>query len=149
MTFHQLAFIADLYIPLLALFTLFSLFGINISVKKKGKTRRPTVHLKAKLFALISCILVTYLVMFIDHALGIWPSFSADYSTHTALALVFVSYFMMQGKLVFCLALCSLLLYCSLMNVQKYHTWLDMMSTIVVLMPLFYYFHKKSEVNFK
>jgi len=42
-----------------------------------------------------------------------------------------------------------LIFYCLLMNVQKYHTWLDMISTIVVLMTLFYYFHKKSEVNFK
>ncbi len=34
-----------------------------------------------------------YAVMFVDNTIGIWPAFDLDYSTHTAIALVFIGIF--------------------------------------------------------
>jgi hypothetical protein len=141
MTNQQLAILADIYIPLLVLLTILSL----LKKKKISDIKLPTYPVKAKIIALLLCTFMTYIVMFVDGFFGIWQQFSADYSTHTALALVFVTCLMIQGKRKGYYAISSLLVYCALMDYQKYHTWLDMISTSAVLFPGFYYIHKNTK----
>ncbi|GAB7220301.1 hypothetical protein [Vibrio comitans] len=127
LTFEQWAFIADTYTPLLALWSAILIF------------REPSQHRKINLTALIVTLCIVYVSRFIDEWLGIWPTFSSDYSTHTAVALALVVHIAIKvgvwGRLV---AVGSLLAYLQLMNHQDYHTYLDMVSTIIYLLPLFW-----------
>ncbi|GEA59825.1 hypothetical protein [Vibrio comitans] len=127
LTFEQWALIADIYTPLLALWS------------ARLILRETTHNRKISLTALVVTICIVYVSRFVDEWLGIWPAFSADYSTHTAVALALVVHIAIKvgvwGKLI---AVGSLLAYLQLMNHQDYHTYLDMVSTIIYLLPLFW-----------
>lgn len=128
MTYEQWDAIADAYIPLLLIITL--LFIVRDVIRKGiGQTI-------GSIIALVISIVIAYAIMFIDIALNIWPSFESDYSTHTALALVFVCYFSLRIKAQMITVVTSLLAYFGLMVYQQYHTVLDILSTTLVLLPL-------------
>ncbi|MEZ9710854.1 hypothetical protein AB4254_19465 [Vibrio breoganii] len=127
LTFQQWALIADIYTPLLALWSV-------VLLRQEPKPLR-----KASFTALMVTIGIVYGSRFIDEWLGIWPAFHSDYSTHTAVALALVVHIVIKvgiwGRLV---AAGSLLAYLQLMNHQEYHTYLDMVSTTIYLLPLFW-----------
>jgi len=127
-TYEQLDAIADSYIPLLLIITLFSM--------TKDALKQEIRLTIGSVIALILSIVIVYGVMFADIALSIWPSFGADYSTHTALALVFVCYFLLKNMMYRILATLSLIAYFALMMYQQYHTLLDILSTTLVIMPV-------------
>lgn len=126
LTYEQLDFIADSYIPILALASL--AFGIK---QYKEALRR-------NLLCLPSSVGIAYGFMYIDALLQLWPSVGLDYSTHTAVALLFVVNLSFVSQRVLQTAVGSLIAYCGLMVYQRYHTVLDIISTIAVLLPLFY-----------
>ncbi|GAM62874.1 hypothetical protein JCM19232_4551 [Vibrio ishigakensis] len=86
---------------------------------------------------LIYSTIYLYVMRFVDIALDIWPSFGSDYSTHTAVALVLVVQIWMLNVRFGVLSALSLAGYMQLMNFLDYHTYLDMVSTSLFLLPVF------------
>ena len=133
LTYEQWDTIADAYIPSLALIY-FMLIAYTIYQRQYG--------LALTYFAMtLLCSVVVYSLMFIDNAMHIWPRFNLDYSTHTALALVFVqsiwqiiSNVKIFTKIFLILSFVSYLL---LMKWMAYHSVRDMLTTILVLTPFF------------
>jgi hypothetical protein len=81
---------------------------------------------------------VAYGLMFVDAKLHFWKAFSLDYSTHTATAvgmIVFIHALIRIRFLTFILAF-SLVLYAILMKALGYHGFLDVISTVVAVVPL-------------
>ena len=137
MTYEQLDFIADSYIPVLSVFTLFYLVKMMLTSEFRQVFRH--------LVSIFLSIIIVYLVMFLDIKLGIWPYLGFDYSTHTALSLAFVSYYIFRGKAQMMIAVTSLFSYFTLMLYQEYHTVVDILSTSFVLLPLFFILQIKGQ----
>lgn len=119
-----LAIICDLYNPLLLLLSVYSFF----KVKEKWQS--------VALFLWV--IVVAYGLMFVDAKLHFWKFLSLDYSTHTATAvgmIVFIHALIRIQFLTFILAF-SLVLYAILMKSLGYHGFMDVISTVVVVVPL-------------
>lgn len=129
LSYEQWDLIADSYIPLLLLFIL----GWNAKRWQQGREKHDVVnHLKA---VGLSVVLI-YLLVAIDNRLMLWAMVDADYSTHTALALVFVSYLSLSAPRWRLPAVLSLLAYLALMLFQRYHTVTDILLTAMVVIPL-------------
>lgn len=143
MTYEQLDLIADAYTPLLLMLTLFSM-AINAMRQGVNQTIGSVV-------ALVFGVMIVYTVMFVDIALNLWPYFGSDYSTHTAIALVFVSYFSLKSKPQMMAAIVSLVAYFALMVYQQYHTVLDILSTSLIMLPVLLWLqllgHKNSRLR--
>ena len=125
MTYEQIDLIADAYIPILAISVLLNCF---MAIRKKGLRSQ-----KNTLYWLASSITLVYLIMYIDQATGLWKALDSDYSTHTALALVFVLYWPIKEHRLRRFMAISLVLYLLLMWYQQYHTVFDMLSTAIVI----------------
>jgi hypothetical protein len=137
-TYQQLDVIADSYIPILFVISVFVL-ALDI-FKSENKNNRKF----SELISIIVSIAIVYLVMALDNNFGIWLLFELDYSTHTALSLVFVAYLSSKSKTLLVFSVVSFLFYVLLMLYQKYHTIADIISTSVALMPVFLLlFHRK------
>lgn len=133
MTYEQLDAIADAYIPVLAILTIVAVAirGIKLGWWAALKTFAP----------FLLGTLAIYGVMFVDNALGFWPAFGLDYSTHTALALVFVCGLGMMQRAVMLAAITSMLAYCALMVYQQYHTLSDIVWTALIVTPILMLIH--------
>lgn len=122
------ALIADTYTPLFFVVAVYLLLRL-------AKQTNHSFWRVAK--PLIYSTIYLYVWRFIDIALGIWPSFGSDYSTHTAVALVLVVQIWLLN---FRLGIVSALLLVSYMQVMSflgYHTYLDMLSTTLFLLPVY------------
>lgn len=133
LTYEQWDAIADSYIPSLALIY-FAIIGHTIYQRQYNDALK-------RIVATLLCSVVVYSFMFLDKAMYIWPRFNLDYSTHTALALVFVlsiwqviSNVKRFAKILLTVSFFSYLL---LMKWMDYHSVLDMLTTIMVLTPFF------------
>ncbi|MBU2714158.1 hypothetical protein [Zooshikella harenae] len=135
MSYQQLDMIADSYIPILLLI---SLIGFIKSFFYNG-------YLKTSYEALpfLIGIIFIYSLMYVDLKLEIWPMLSLDYSTHTALALVFVCGISFWGKRQLIGVVISMVLYCLLMMYQNYHTLLDILTTSVAVLPALVWLNMK------
>ncbi|MFL0801013.1 MAG: hypothetical protein K6L80_11220 [Agarilytica sp.] len=135
MSYHQLDIVADSYIPLLLLTSV--LFVIR-DAHSQGFSKALT-----HILILLSCITAAYSVMFFDLWLTLWPRVGMDYSTHTAVAWVFVVFLFKRTKtekkinIIQSLVMVSMTAYLGLMCYQKYHTALDLITTSLVVAPLF------------
>ncbi|HEY7773573.1 MAG TPA: hypothetical protein VIC26_10330 [Marinagarivorans sp.] len=139
MSYRTLDLIADSYVPILLIVIL-----LSMAVKLK----QPRVALK-EFCSLLLLAIIAYGLMFADHAHRLWAQQGWDYSTHTATAAACVWYlfWLRQGKRILAgffqhsaVYLCwplSFLAYLALMRYQNYHTWTDMGSTLVAVLPLF------------
>ncbi|OBU24542.1 hypothetical protein C0Z01_08950 [Photobacterium kishitanii] len=127
MTFAQWAFIADLYTPIIVV--------VCIICMLLSARYRKSVGLWQLGGVLLSTAFI-YMVMFLDNSLGLWPAFDLDYSTHTAIALVFIGYFMVYTPKLSVLMILSMVGYVALMMHQKYHTLADIMTTTICVMPI-------------
>lgn len=128
MSFEQWAFIADLYTPMIVVMCVICMVLLG---REQG--------LRSGLFALSGVLLSTafiYVVMFLDNSVGIWSAFNLDYSTHTAIALVFIGYFLVYRSKLRGVMVLSLVGYAALMMHQKYHTLTDIITTTVCVMPV-------------
>lgn len=146
MSYETLDTIADAYTPLLLILFL---IGLGVKLYQCWPNYREGVLYFGFLLVLL---IVSYGFMFIDKALGLWPAFGSDYSTHTAVALSLI------------LALCvlapqhtkwlagSMFAYAGLMLYQQYHSVLDIISTasVIALFALLFFrvmFNKKKRVT--
>ncbi|SKC31483.1 hypothetical protein CZ809_00961 [Photobacterium piscicola] len=128
MTFEQWAFVADIYTPMIVIICVISMVQLG---REQG--------MRSGLFALSGVLLSTafiYAVMFFDNALGIWPAFNLDYSTHTAIALVFIGYFLVYTPKLRRGMVLSMVGYAALMMYLKYHTLSDIITTTACVMPV-------------
>ena len=125
--FEILDLVADSYNPLILLIALvLSLRAIH--EKKIVKALR-------NIGMLLVTIIPVYALMLIDKKVEIWLSMGLDYSTHTALAAVITMYIAKETR--FALQIfTSTALYIGLMLYQEYHTLLDIVSTLVVIVPI-------------
>ncbi|HEY7865899.1 MAG TPA: hypothetical protein VIC51_07825 [Psychromonas sp.] len=123
------AIIADLCIPLLIFTWLFYFY-------KEATIRR------AEIKVLLLSLLLVYTLMFVDNYFNIWPIWGLDYSTHSAVALIFVVNLTWRNKILLYLAPLSLCVYLCLMRLLKYHSFADMLSTVLVLLPILIYWQK-------
>lgn len=139
LNYETLDTLADLYIPALAVAALVS-FALTLS--------QPRLALKA--FCGFSLLLIlAYGVMFLDAAHRIWAVQGWDYSTHTAVAAACAWYLFwlrnhrsllggfFQQRWVALFWPVSFVGYLLLMRYQQYHSWPDMLTTLLALMPLF------------
>jgi hypothetical protein len=126
---HLLAIIADLYTPLLIFIWLFYLY-------QKAATRG------AEIKVLLLSLLLVYGVMFLDNYFNIWLTWGLDYSTHSAVALIFVINLTRRNKILRLVAPLSLLVYCCLMRKLNYHSFADTLITLLVLLPGLLYWQK-------
>ncbi len=143
LSYQTLDAIADTYIPALI---------ILIVISMAAHFRHAQILLIA-LCKLTLLALLPYGLMFADQALHLWQQYGWDYSTHTAVAAtccwylfelrkapaiaghIFHSYFIWP------LWPLSFSAYLILMNYQNYHSWQDMISTTMALIP-FLVIHK-------
>lgn len=141
LTYEQWDTIADVYIPLLLLL---SLCHLAYFISKKEIRKAATIFT-----ATVLSVFYIYAWMFLDQALLIWPSFSVagqvlDYSTHTALAWVFVCQLIMINKTSLYASVVSMVLYLALMLYQQYHSIADMVTTTAVVLPILYVLQKQA-----
>ncbi|WP_019613114.1 hypothetical protein [Psychromonas ossibalaenae] len=122
---------ADLYTPLLVLAYLYYW-------KKETQVKR-----RLRIIVLLLSLTLVYGLMLLDNSLKIWPALAMDYSTHSALALVFVIDISMKNKKMLLFAPLSLFIYFYLMWFLDYHSVADMLTTSMVLLPVLFYLHKK------
>lgn len=121
------ALLADLYAPLLVVFSLIRLGRVLL------RDRQRAVEDGLRLLGMLVWV---YGLMGLDLALTIWGRWGADYSTHTAFALAFVL-FLARNSLAAVLWGLSLVLYAILMILLGYHTLADILSTaLVLILPL-------------
>lgn len=128
MSYQQLDFVADSYIPILLLFVLITLL--------KGVFKEGVLKVLQSALPFIIGVVFIYALMFIDNTFKIWTTLTLDYSTHTALALVFVCGVSFWGKKQRITVITSMIFYCLLMLYQQYHTVMDILSTVVVVLPM-------------
>ena len=128
MTYQQLDAIADSYIPLLGILSLLCFVRKGFS----SGVRSAFIDVVTTFFG----ALYIYTLMFADKYLGAFASIGLDYSTHTALALVFVVTLSFIGKTVRFITIISMLSYCLLMLYQGYHTVADIMLTGLLVLPV-------------
>ena len=155
LSYQQWDAIADSYIPLLALLCAvhLSYFFLKGTACFKHGILAYSKQTALRILAIILSIIWVYTLMFLDENLKIWPSITIgeqvlDYSTHTALALVFNCYLFCsalssQPLLSFIITL-SMVLYLLLMKYQNYHTFADMFTTTMIVLPPMYLIMKKS-----
>ncbi|WP_434139486.1 hypothetical protein [Photobacterium leiognathi] len=128
MTYQQWALIADVYTPMIALACFISILRVML----KGSMQQGLIRLG---LVILSTIFI-YTMMFIDNILHIWPAFGLDYSTHTAIALVFVAYFIVYKSRLMYLMLISMFSYALIMVHLHYHTVADILTTTVFILPV-------------
>ncbi|WP_372881464.1 hypothetical protein [Psychromonas sp.] len=131
-----LAIIADLYTPFLVSIWLFYLY--------QGTAEIRCLEIKSLLYSL----LFIYTLMFLDRYLNIWSTFSLDYSTHSAVALIFVVNLTWRNKILLLLSPLSLFTYFCLMRALDYHTFSDTFTTTLVLLPALIYWQKELLKNY-
>lgn len=146
MSYDTLDTIADAYIPLLLILFL---MGLGVRLYRCWPNYRETV---LHFVFLLLLLILSYGLMFIDTALGLWPTFGSDYSTHTAvslsLALTLCVFTPRQKKWI----TGSMFVYAVLMVYQQYHSVLDIVSTAtaISLFALLFFrvvFNKKKQAT--
>jgi hypothetical protein len=124
----MLAIIADCYTPLLLLVAAIYL--------------KPFTSWKLLLrFSLAYCYVT--LLVFVEEYFGWWLSMQGNFSSHTAVALVLVIALLRMQLKVGVFTLVSLLAYGQLMAQLNYHTWFDILTTILVCLPCWWLFPSK------
>jgi len=132
--YEQWDAVADSYIPILFLI---SLVVVAVLARQRGRAT-----LKRYLLYFGLSLTTCYGLMFIDKSLGIWPRVGLDYSTHTALALVFAVFICKEREVWSGLAVsASFVAYAALMVYQHYHSIADIATTAVAVLPCYWLAH--------
>jgi hypothetical protein len=118
--------IADAVNPVLAICLVVSLI---IS------TRRKTSDGGAWVAAILG-VVVVYMLHRFDGQAHLWKKIGADYSTHSAIAAALLVPMICLRRRLWPLHVGALLAYAALMIVLGFHTWLDIASTLCVIVPI-------------
>jgi len=120
------AFLADCYSPFLI-----ALLGFSIWPLKRAEQTQSLIKLGCSL-------LIVYSLMLLDNTFSVWPYFQLDYSTHSAFAIVFSLQTIHHKKHFRYLLITLLIGYLCLINHLNYHTFSDIISTTVIILPLLF-----------
>jgi hypothetical protein len=123
--YQTLDTLADSYTPLLALACLSWLL--------KGVYQKQFSKIKVHGGFIVYALLVSYGFMAWDNQFHVWPALGLDYSTHTAVAFSLVVSLCLLCSPLTKWWLASLFMYGGLMRYQNYHSYLDMLSTALVV----------------
>jgi len=116
----MLSIIADLYSPLLALCGVYYLrFAMT----------------KSFAIAFVAGYLYAYGFAFIELYFGWWQSMGANFSSHTVAVAVIVFALLSVNFKVGCYAFVSMMAYGFVMTLLEYHSWFDILTTILVCLP--------------
>jgi hypothetical protein len=77
-----------------------------------------------------------YLLAWIDNSLRLWPAFGLDYSGHTGFATVLLASIVLWHRRLLIPSILALCAYAGLMLYQKYHSVADIVTTLIVIMPI-------------
>lgn len=136
LTYQQWDLVADTYIPVLAVAVLYQIWQSNKQISSFWHGS----GIKSVLWS----VGLVYLLMIIDSAAGIWWRLDLDYSTHLALSLA-LAFPLFRGYWPYrLLLLLSIPLYAALMILQEYHTTGDLLSTAMVVLPVFWILNTKA-----
>ncbi|WP_431687601.1 hypothetical protein [Hahella sp. NBU794] len=122
--------IADSYNPLLGLVTLM-LLGYTLWRRRWAAAGRLSL-------TLFGGLAIAYTVRWVDHTLDIWPALGMDYSTHSAVAIVITLSLIAAAPRLRIPAMSGLLGYALLMLYQEYHSVADILSTALVIAPMWW-----------
>ncbi|TEW44297.1 hypothetical protein [Psychromonas algicola] len=120
-----LAILADTYTPLLAILC--------------GFVLKPLFTLK-RLFSFIVAFSYVILFAFIEIYFGWWLAMDANFSSHTAIVMVMIFALLQTQLNIGILALASVFAYGYLMTVLDYHSWFDILTTMLVCLPCWLFF---------
>lgn len=123
--YETLDAIADSYVPFLAVLSLGCL-GWSLG-------HRRWRQFGGRALLLFCGLIIAYGLMFVDALLRLWPALGLDYSTHSAVAFVLVVVLIVVLRKLWRLWALSLVGYILLMLYQRYHSLLDVVSTIAVV----------------
>lgn len=130
------AVIADLYTPLIIMYSVILLRKTYLSTQ-----------FWCAITTIIQSVVFVYTLMFVDEKLSIWPYFGLDYSTHTAIALVFVIHHYYSQAKYKSYSVLLFILYLILMKLMGYHSFLDMWTTSGIIIPIIVFLWKKQKAN--
>jgi len=136
MNYQQLDRIADSYVPILVFIT----FAWYVKRAIAEDSKDVAIDFSATILGVV----IIYLFMYIDSSLNAYSSIGLDYSTHTALALVFVTALSLIGRRALYTAAFSMVVYCALMLYQEYHTLLDFVLTTLNTLPIIIWLHVRA-----
>lgn len=127
-SYETLDAIADAYNPLLFICVILTYVSNGRFAHRK---LRYSLHCIREIVAML---ILVYVTLMVDKYLSLWPRFGLDYSTHTALAAVLCFLLWQHTRPpIQVIWPVSLLGYCILMDYQNYHTWGDMISTLLYI----------------
>ncbi len=118
--YQSIAILCDSLNPLL--------FAGNIALLIQLVFRQKIQRGLYMLGCLFAGLAITYSAYFLDRAMGLWPRFGSDYSTHTAAAMALALPLALFTPYHRWLIL-TLLIYAALMVFQGYHSVLDIATT--------------------
>lgn len=137
---YLLAIAADIYTPLLGALYLRSL------LQAEGTAR---IALRG---ALLLNLAVAWGWMFADYIWSIWPGWSLDYSTHTAVALAFIVCLCFSMPKQSAIWIASLVGYAALLVALDYHSAADIVATAFVagtcMLPAGIWGHRESRPSY-
>lgn len=100
---------------------------------KRNRSWRQALLLNAITFVAVA---LAYVLQALDNATGVWPSAGLDFSTHTAIFIAVASSLWQHGIAWRWGVLAVGAGYAILMRIQNYHSWLDMITTSIAIVPL-------------
>lgn len=134
--YKTLGFIAGSINPLLGAIALGTAFSYA--------RRRDLAHRWAHVVALLTGVGFAY-VGWAFKVSALWPTFSQNYSTHTAVCVALVSYLVFASKGLVRLSWPAIAIaYAALMLYQQYHTLVHVLATLAVVGPPVFLLHKRT-----
>lgn len=133
-SYETLDLIADAYNPTLLLCAIAC--GLYTTIRTGGS--RKLLNGLGQASDLIILLVLVYGMLILDNAIGIWAQWGLDYSTHTAFAAAMCFALWQCSERAAKPALrwvwpLSLVVYLGLMHYQQYHTWGDMLVTLMYI----------------
>jgi len=131
----MLAIIADCYTPLLALFSL-----LYLKSRFDWKKQLAAKGMLSIIFPFVIAYTYVTLFAFIEAYFGWWSVMGGNFSSHTAIVMILVFVLLRLDVIVGIISLISVLAYGYLMTVLNYHSWFDILTTMVACLPCWWMF---------